>query len=598
MQKTRHALSIIYLSLLLLSFAMVVGIQLCVDHTLADAISSSNYFALYFASLVFAPLAAFAYSRDFRISTSDLIICGLAIVLVVHSRDGLRTKEVVMSLSYISLYFSLRIANSRFKHFTQYAVIILLLLGIHQSSLVLLQVFGDKASNNSNFLVSGSFFNPGPCGIFLGAILVLALRMLKNCKPLGEKFNFNSFTYYLSVLAAAVCFMAIVPTLSRAGWLGAAVGAGVLYHKDALGWVRKFCIAKNLKYKIIITLSLLVIILGVASIYLLKKDSANGRIFMWHNTISASLENPVFGVGLGNFSEYYADAQSSYFHKANVLENPNPNTKIAGSPQYPFNEFLALLLSLGFVGLVLVLFTLYQRVSLRRNPMSVVAISILVSAVFSYPFYVPLIGITLMFALSCGESKRAIKMHGALKICVLIIPSIMLVFILSHVNQHRGVLREWNKTSMFYKMKNYEYVAEDSPLLLPMLSGNSVFMFEYGHSLNKIEQYGLSNQILLQGATLSTDPMYWNIIGNNYLAMKNYQQAQDAYHRAYYLCPNRIYPLYLLTKLYHAKGDSSMTEKYGKIVLEKKPKIASPAVDDMKKEVEILLKKKKIRRLI
>lgn len=59
--------------------------------------------------------------------------------------------------------------------------------------------------------------------------------------------------------------------------------------------------------------------------------------------------------------------------------------------------------------------------------------------------------------------------------------------------------------------------------------------------------------------------------------------------RAYYTCPNRVYPLYLLTKLEGERGDTTMMNYYGRILLEKRPKVSSLAVDEMKFEIRKML---------
>ena len=46
-------------------------------------------------------------------------------------------------------------------------------------------------------------------------------------------------------------------------------------------------------------------------------------------------------------------------------------------------------------------------------------------------------------------------------------------------------------------------------------------------------------------------------MGNNSLALGKYREAEDRYKHAFYIVPNRLYPLYLLAKLYHEEGDTA-----------------------------------------
>ena len=51
-----------------------------------------------------------------------------------------------------------------------------------------------------------------------------------------------------------------------------------------------------------------------------------------------------------------------------------------------------------------------------------------------------------------------------------------------------------------------------------------------------------------------------------------------------------VYPLYLLTKLEAGRGDTTMMNYYGHILLGKRPKVSSFAVDEMKFEIRKMLR--------
>ncbi len=576
----------IYMSMIVLAFAGVMLAQFYFDYSFNEAIITTNYYALVIGSALFASLSLFCYFRRFSVSKSDIAVVALAILASIHSRDGLQTKEVAMSLAYIALYFSLRLVHSRFVDFDKYATTAILLVGIDQSITVLRQVYGFEMSKNFNFLVSGDFFNPGPCGIFLAGILVLALTIVRRSERGKRILLIDYAQYYIAYAALILSFLAIVPTLSRAGWFGAVVGGGVLYYEDLRHHFRALCDRYALSTKVVTFVVVLVCILSCVGVYLMKKESANGRVFMWQNTISAAMGSPVLGVGVGNFAQYYAAAQSEYFEKNNVLELDNPNVDVVGVPEYPFNEMLAIWLSLGAVGVVIALYVLFQRLFRCKNDYGAVVATLLVSSLFSYTFYVPLIAIIFVYFLASGRGDSSL---GRCNI-VIFIPLVLLFISQGGIRSKINAEKEWREISMFYNMEDYETVVEDSEPILQDLHANDRFMFEYGRSLNKTEQHELSNEILLQGANLSSDPMFWNIIGNNYLALGDYEKGAEAYLRAYYQCPNRLYPLFLLVKLYRQCGDKEKAKYYGEILLSKKPKIASSAVDDMKREVQEIVR--------
>jgi tetratricopeptide (TPR) repeat protein len=121
--------------------------------------------------------------------------------------------------------------------------------------------------------------------------------------------------------------------------------------------------------------------------------------------------------------------------------------------------------------------------------------------------------------------------------------------------------------------------------LYPYLNDQIRFLFEYAQCLSKSEQPEKSNAVLLRAVQISCDPMLYNIMGKNYQAMKQYEQAEMALVKATQLVPSRLYPWYLLTKLYVEMGWDEKAAETAKIVLTKEPKVQSPAVREMREEV-------------
>ena len=114
------------------------------------------------------------------------------------------------------------------------------------------------------------------------------------------------------------------------------------------------------------------------------------------------------------------------------------------------------------------------------------------------------------------------------------------------------------------------------------------FMFAYGRTLNILGDYQKSDSILLIGAEYSSDPMFWNIMGNNSLALGNYREAENRYMHAFFMVPNRLYPLYLLAKLYYIEGDTTrfliMADKVESFI----PKVESTKTEKLRTEISVL----------
>lgn len=109
--------------------------------------------------------------------------------------------------------------------------------------------------------------------------------------------------------------------------------------------------------------------------------------------------------------------------------------------------------------------------------------------------------------------------------------------------------KEWESVRYLSSMELYEDAVEELAPLYDNLKDNYRFIYDYGYALHKCKHYQESTKILMEGAKISSDPMFYNIIGKNYEAMGAYDLAEGAYMHAHYMVPSRIYPLSLLMNL-------------------------------------------------
>lgn len=114
------------------------------------------------------------------------------------------------------------------------------------------------------------------------------------------------------------------------------------------------------------------------------------------------------------------------------------------------------------------------------------------------------------------------------------------------------------------------------------------YLFEYGHSLNKMGYYEKSDSILLLGTSLSSDPMFWNVMGNNSMALGRFREAEERYKHAFYMVPNRLYPLYLIAKLYYIEGDTARFHDMAGLIETFIPKVESANTKRLSSEIREL----------
>ena len=102
-----------------------------------------------------------------------------------------------------------------------------------------------------------------------------------------------------------------------------------------------------------------------------------------------------------------------------------------------------------------------------------------------------------------------------------------------------------------------------------------IVLYGYGVSLSMMGQYEKSDSILREGASRSSNPVFWHEIGNNYVRSSSFDRAEEAYIRSFMMVPNRMTPLLYLAQLYHSTGDKEKLERIAAFSETFQPKVPS-----------------------
>ncbi|WP_336527845.1 O-antigen ligase family protein [Bacteroides acidifaciens] len=466
---------------------------------------------------------------------------------------------------------------------------VLIILGGMEAIWGLRQIYGLAVSNHSLYALTGSFYNPGPYSGYLAMIFPLCLYEWLNLKEKTGRTWAEQGKYYIA-LGVMLLILCVLPAgMSRSAWIAAAISGTWVYGMHA-SWGSKLKEFER-KYKkrlvlVCIAGSVIIIVAGYA-LFQLKATSANGRLFMWKISSMAIAESPVIGHGTGNFVSAYGRAQENYFANGEFSETEE---LVAGSPEYAFNEYLQVAMEYGIPFLLVVslviAFCLWKGSSEGRIGICGGVISFLVFSFSSYPMQIPGFAVTfylLLAACAIGRSKV---------ILFLFISMMALLGTYYWKNNQYAACKDWYRSKMLYNIGAYQSAKEDYGKLYPELANRGAFLFEYGYSLHKLKEYDNSTRILEEAMAHSNDPMILNIIGKNYQALGDYEKAEEYLIRSTHRLPGRIYPYYLLVKLY-AEPQYLQPEKLkyaAEIVLTKEPKVQSTAVREMREEVKKLLK--------
>jgi O-antigen ligase len=539
-----------------------------------------------------------------RSIASDIIILLFAGTVFATYQYGknLSPESFLFFIQTALLWFIVKIIYRFFPTCKTVILIGLLAWGLVEAVWGLGQLYNYFPSKHALFKTTGSFFNSGPYGGFIALMFPLALHYW-----LFYRYK-NKLTAYLFLFAGAVCLMVFPATLSRTAWIAAIVGCAVVLLSDKRITVKLRLFWKRRKRKCIIGVVLLSLFLAVAvyGIYHLKKDSADGRLFMWKITALAIQDSPIKGTGLGGFPAAYAKAQMEYFKSGNTNETEK---LVAGSPEYAFNEYMQIFLEQGLLGFILFLLLSFLIIKdgIRHKQVgaagSFVALSVFAFA--SYPYQLwqfPVVWVLLgTVCTGWADSNNRIYRHSWKKTVVFILLLGILCSVSIITASRQKVFfqakKEWKKLRPLYTMKAYESVTDGYAALYPVLNYEPKFAFEYGMMLNVAGQREKADSVFVRGLERSCDPMFYNVRGRNYHEMGEYDKAENCYINSTWLLPERIYPYYLLTKLYADSAGYRPEKMYraAVAVLEKEPKVHSTAIREMRTEVKKILQEKGVK---
>lgn len=454
------------------------------------------------------------------------------------------------------------------------------------------QVYGFTYSNHSLYALTGSFYNPGPYSGYLAMIFSVCLH-----EWLKRKEYKKTIPYYMAVAGMLLILCVLPAGMSRSAWIAAAVSSvyvcGMHYKREIQHYIKHH--RKQAVSFAVVTCILSGIALG--GIYQMKKDSADGRLFMWKIAAHAVSEHPWAGCGWNSVPAAYGQAQEDYFATGDYTVTEE---LVAGAPEYVFNEYLQVAIAWGVpvlcFGLLIMGGSMYIGHKQGIYGLCGALLSLMVFAFSSYPLQFPaFVSALVILVLACGIRVLPLEKgwFRLLFTILLLVGSYGCFYNYQQKSKVVSACKQWTKSRMFYQSGAYRQAVECYAEIQKEMVGNARFMFEYGHALHKLHEPELSNRVLKEALKVSGDPMILNVIGKNEQEMKHYASAEQWFMRAVHRLPGRIYPYYLLANLY-AEPDFYRRDKLERVVrtvLEKEPKVQSTAIKQMRQKAQELLKK-------
>jgi O-antigen ligase len=511
-------------------------------------------------------------------------------------------------LAYVCLtfvYFILKfyvstLKHNRFKTFTAILISVILIITFVSCWYGLLQLYDILPGVNPDFKVTGNFYNPARYANYLVALLPFCISAVF---LFPDDSKWYTVVKYTSAMVSLTGILVLPVTNTRAAWLGLSAAICVIL----------YCRYKARAVKLLRNVWLMssILIAGVFVIFLLyrlKPESASGRVTIWEISGTIVKQNPITGIGYGNFEAGYDNYQAKYFSESLYNEQKVQRADVV---RYAYNVFLQVLCEQGLIGLILFVSLLYFLVAQafflneKENKYGVFLtvasissiIAILVCGQTSYPF--DIVSVSIIFfinmALLSGINtnvSQQVNTNDNNKLLVLKVNVLRIVGVFSLGCS--GIVFYFAETKFIaYKTvmetTYYNLNSNDISKVFPTLKSDIDFINIYSKKLLEEKKDKEVIKVLEGSRYMLMYPELYLTLAQAYAATDQYSRAEASFKTASNMVPNRFYSKYLWAKFYYETKQFNKAFNLSKIILTMKVKIPSSDVDEIKSKTKTIL---------
>ncbi|WP_302591827.1 O-antigen ligase [uncultured Muribaculum sp.] len=366
---------------------------------------------------------------------------------------------------------------------------------------------------------------------------------------------------YLNIILAILYGCAIIISGSR-------IGIIVFFIVPIIVFFQKKRCNSIIKVGILISLGIIIFVL-----YYLRPESANGRLLIWLSSLEAFKDAPWFGHGEDFFQRLYMFYQAQYLQL-------NPDSKfvmLADTVQFPFNEYVRVILNWGLVGFCLIIFTIIwfcRKCIVEFNDISLTIATIAILSLTSYPFSYPFTWIVICFSLLYAYGKHSFYFAKRCKVLA------FLVIIFAIVNVNKMYSNYKMECMWCFADKTNDIKAYDN--LYIHLKENPYFLYNYSVRLFIAGDISESKKIALECRKKYADYDLELLIGDIYYKENNYDEALMHYNLCANMCPCRFIPIYQKFLVSIKTNNKIQASLLAHEIIEKQIKVPSQAVTIIK----------------
>ncbi|MDR2510950.1 MAG: O-antigen ligase family protein [Bacteroidales bacterium] len=374
--------------------------------------------------------------------------------------------------------------------------------------------------------------------------------------------------------------IALILLKSRTAFLGVCVVAFCLFLKNFY------------KNKKIIVLSgiciVLICILVIPKLYNFKKDSADGRFFIWKVATEMITDKPL-GYGYGTIVNCYNKAQSTYI-QTHTTTKQEQNT--AEFTYNLMNDYLEMSVMGGVAGgilyLTFVVSVLYLGLKYWKRDFYTF-IGVLVFAVMglmNFAFFAP--QVVLLFAYYAAISAKNAKVFCEIKATL----NIFLVFGLAFLFVACGYIYVRFKINYAYELLENNHITEAKIKLqkTKLFTSNEIYYRCLGDCYFAEKDFAYSLNYYSKAVEYAYQPKTLIKMANCEFHFQNYEQALKYLHSASNVQPVLFEPHYCEMIVYLKSGKFEKAKDKAIFILQKEIKLQNKKIDFYQEQASKVLK--------
>ncbi len=416
-------------------------------------------------------------------------------------------------------------------------------------------VFNPESINPIKTPFIGTLGTPNGVGILLTLSLFSGVYLFLR--------SFTKIKKILYCLGIVVIIIGLIFSESRGAWLsfiGVLVITATLY---AIKNELKVLSIRIRRWKVIGTFTFL-LACAVFVLYWVNPASSQGRIMIWEITSEMIADNPIIGVGQGNYSVEYLNYQSEYFSNS---DNQQWQHKAANIKQ-AHNEFLQSAAEGGIVGGILfsfiwffpILFAYkstkrFQRSSLAQIiPLTIVG-AILIHSLVDTPLHVlPVTVIGYSFLALIPQPKKSLRLTFISKWVSFIVLFLYFCFIGYRTLKNYPGNYEWKKGVDLVSNQKWEAAILNYEKALDRFEQKGELSYQLGSAYVFNEQYSKGIYQLNEAKKDFNDKNIYLTESYANIQLGNFDKAEQLSLTALSMYPTHLAPHLLLGEIYYEEG--------------------------------------------